>query len=79
MLACSKGTGEMHVPVYIYTCVCGHTRVINGVDFSMAVDEFLHHALHSQSRGQDQWGRSVIHTGIQICCTVTDQDLKDKK
>ena len=70
MFADSTGIEGKHVSVFVYICmsvcvyVCGHTGVIDGVDVSVAVDELFHHALHSQSCSQDQWGRSIIHTSV---------------
>lgn len=51
--------------------------VVNSVDVSMAVDQLLHHAIHSEPGCQDQGSGSIIHACIQLCRAVTDQNLAE--
>lgn len=54
----------------------GLTVVIDSIDVRVAVDQFLHHALHSQPGSQDQRCGAIVHPGIQLGGPVTDQDLR---
>lgn len=51
------------------------TQFIDCVDVSMTSDELLHHALYCQPCCQDQCRRAIIHTGVQICGAISDQNL----
>lgn len=51
------------------------TQFINSIDISMTCDEFLYHALYCQPSSQDQCSGAIIHTGVKICSSVSDQNL----
>lgn len=51
------------------------TMVIHGIDISLAIDELSHHPFHSQTCSQNQRGRAIVHPSVQVCHSVTDQDL----
>lgn len=52
------------------------TVVVDSVDVSVAMYQFLHHAFHSQPGSQDQRCGAIVHPGIQLGGPVTDQDLR---
>lgn len=57
-------------------CAFVLTMVVHSVDVGVAVDQLLHHTLHSKSSSQDQRSRAVVHAGVQFCRAVSDQNLK---
>lgn len=54
------------------------TVVVHRVHVGLAVDELRHHPLHRQARSQDQGCGAIIHPGIQVGHSVSDQDLEEK-
>lgn len=53
--------------------------VVYSVDVSVAVDQLLHHPLHGEPGCQDQWSGAVVHAGVQFCCTIPDQNLREEQ
>lgn len=54
------------------------TKLIHGIDISMAGNELFHHALHRQAGCQDQCRGAICHAGIQVCGAVPDENLEEK-
>lgn len=52
------------------------TMVVHSIDVGVAVDQLLHHTLHSKSSSQDQRSRAFIHASVQFCRAVSDQNLR---
>lgn len=62
--------------IHTHTPLVSLTDFVDSVDVCVAGDELLHHALHCQAGGQDEGRGAVVHAGIQVSGTVTDQDLE---
>lgn len=52
--------------------------VVYSVDVSVAVDQLLHHPFHGEPSCQNQWSGAVVHAGVQFCCTIPDQNLREE-
>lgn len=55
------------------------TRVVGCVGVGVAVDKLIHHAVHGQAGGQDERCCSIVHAGVKVCGTVSDEDLQRRR
>lgn len=53
--------------------------IVHCIHICLAIDQLSHHPFYSQAGGQDQGCSTVIHSGIEVCHSVADQNLGEKQ